>query len=362
MARAKPAVELVQDGDGWSVRGRSLDPGLLTSFGGRLATLLRVIVADGNVLGEGDLPDVIGDLDARDGEVRFQPSFPFEPGVRYRAILDLRPLGQSSQADVLVSEFSLPKAGAPAPAPEVIQVFPSADVLPENLLRFYVRFSRPMRRGHAAGNIEILGPDGRPAPDVLYRPPVELWDSSMTCLTVLLDPGRLKRGVGPNRALGPPLKPGGRYTLVVGASMRDVRGRELAEPFHKAFTVASAIRAPVTIEDWRISAPAAGSRAPLEATFPAPLDWAQLWRAIKVASDGGAPIGGRVDVDQSETRWRFTPDAAWRAGVHEIIVSPDLEDPCGNTPYAAFDGPCRGDDDIDRERAVRSMPFEVSAR
>jgi hypothetical protein len=72
-------------------------------------------------------------------------------------------------------EFSLPREPKIGPT-KVKHFFPSSDSLPENLLRFYVCFSNPMQRGRAAEHISLLGPDGRPAPDVLYRPPVELWD------------------------------------------------------------------------------------------------------------------------------------------------------------------------------------------
>jgi hypothetical protein len=238
-------------------------------------------------------------------------------------------------------------------------VFPSSDVLPENLLRFYVRFSRPMQRGRVEANIAVLGPDGSPAPDVLYRAPVELWDTSMTCLTILLDPGRLKRGVGPNRMLGPPLKVGERNILSVGSGMIDVQGRPLRQRFTKAFTVCEAVRAPIAIKDWKIAPPTADSRVPLELTFPTPLDWAGLWQGITVVSESGEQIGGRVGIGQDEARWHFTPDAAWRAGFYSIRISPGLEDACGNTPCGAFDGPLRSAEQISLETAARLVPFEV---
>ena len=109
--------------------------------------------------------------------------------------------------------------------------------------------------------------------------------------------------------------------------------------------------------------PTADSSDPLELTFPTPLDWAGLWHGITVVSEDGQQISGRVGIDQDETRWRFTPDAAWRAGPHSIRISPSLEDACGNTPYGAFDGPFRSAEQVALETAVRSIPFEVrSAR
>jgi hypothetical protein len=216
-----------------------------------------------------------------------------------------------------------------------------------------------MQRGRAEDNIEILGRDGRRAPDALYRAPVELWDSSMTCLTILLDPGRLKRGVGPNRMLGPPLRAGQRYTLVVGSGMIDVHGRPLREGFKKSFRVSQPIREAIAIEEWKILPPALGSYEPVELTFPRALDWAQLWHGITVASETGQPIRGRIDIDLGEMRWRFTPDAPWQAGAHSVCVAPGLEDVCGNTPCGPFDGPFRSADEVADEATIRSIPFVV---
>lgn len=357
----QPALTVERDpnGMGWCVSARNLPSDLVASVGTGLELVLRVMVADAGAADIDDLPDISGEREVASGEVRFIPDFPFEPGIRFRAILNLGALGKPGLTEVLTHEFSFPKE-APLTEPEVSQVIPSSDVLPENLLRFHVRFSRPMQRGRAGTNIAVLGPDGSTVPDVLYRAPVELWDTSMTCLTILLDPGRLKRGVGPNRTLGPPLKVGERYILTVGQGMIDVHGRPLRQRFTKAFTVCEAVRAPIAVEDWRIVPPTAESRDSLELTFPIALDWAGLWQGIIVASEGGEQISGRVSIDQNETLWRFTPDTAWRAGSHSIRISPGLEDACGNTPYGAFDGPFRSAEQVALETSVRSIAFEVS--
>ena len=352
-------IECDPSGKGWCVSARNVYPQLVACPSVRLQTLLRVKVANAGAQDYEDLPDISGGCELVGDRVCFIPDFPFETGISYRAILDLGALGQPGPAEVLVREFSFPRETVTEET-EVSHVYPSDYVLPENLLRFYVRFSNPMQRGRAE-RIELLGPDGRPAPDVLYRAPIELWDSNMTCLTILLDPGRLKRGVGPNRMLGPPLKVGERNILSVGSGMIDVQGRPLRQRFTKAFTVCEAVRAPIAIKDWRIAPPTADNRVPLELTFPTPLDWAGLWQGITVVSESGEQIGGRVGIGQDEARWHFTPDTAWRAGFYSIRISPGLEDACGNTPCGAFDGPLRSAEQISRETAVRLVPFEVKA-
>ncbi len=353
------AVELDPGGAGWCVSVQNLYPVLVAPLSGRMASLLRVKVAEAGGPDD-DPPDVLGDYEMLGDAVRFIPHFAFDCGVLFRAILDLRPLGRPGLTDVQTLEFSFSRDTRTAET-KVCHVFPSGDVLPANLLRFCVRFSSPMRRGRARHNIQIYGSDGELALDALYQAPVELWDRNMTCLTILLDPGRLKRGLGPNQMLGPPLKAGQRYTLAIGTGMMDVQGRPLCEPFYKSFSVSEAVRASIGIENWRLSPPAAGNHDPLELTFPRPLDWAQLWRAITVVSETGQPLSGCIDIGLGETRWRFTPDKPWQARAHSVRVAPGLEDICGNTSYGPFDGPIRSADEVALETAIRTIPFIVKA-
>jgi hypothetical protein len=323
---------------------RNLTPDLIAALDrsseARLQSVLRVSVTGSGAQGGDDLPPVLGRHQVLEDGVRFVPHFPFEPGVPFRATFDPAPLGRPEPSEALTLEFSLPQVTS-AERAHVQQLFPSGDCLPENLLRFYACFSHPMQRGWAEGNITVLGPDGRPAADVLYRPPVELWDRSMRCLTILLDPGRLKRGVGPNRALGPPLKAGEEYALVIGAGMVDSSGRRLSGGLRKPFQVTKPLREPIALERWRVRGPAAMSRDPLELVFPAPLDWAQLWHAISIASEEEHPIAGRIAIDQGERRWSFTPRSLWKPGSYQVRVAPDLEDVCGNNLLGAFDRPLR---------------------
>jgi prepilin-type N-terminal cleavage/methylation domain-containing protein len=234
------------------------------------------------------------------------------------------------------------------------------DSLPENLLRFYVCFSSSMQRGRAEEHIKLLGPDGEPVPDVLYRPPVELWDRSMRHLTILLDPGRLKRGVGPNRELGPPLKPGRAYTLAIDSEMVDLSGRPLREGFCKLFRVTEAVRHRIKVEEWKLVPPATKSFEPLAFVFPKPLDWALLHHSITIASNDGQRIDGWVAIGQGERRWSFTPTSPWEAGAYHIHIASSLEDVCGNTTLEAFEMTFRAARELVRDAAPKSISFHLT--
>jgi hypothetical protein len=312
-----------------------------TRPGDLLKSIFRVTVAQVPSPERDSLPDVSGRYLLFEDEVQFIPHFPFEKDVKYRASFDPRPLGAPLTAEPLMLEFLIPaKQTAPA-LTEVTHIFPSCDLLPGNLLRFYVCFSDSMQRGRALEEISLLDSDGQPVADALYRPPVELWDRTMRHLTVLLDPGRLKRWLGPNVELGPPLKAGQEYTLEIGSGMIDLHGRPLREHFRKHFLVGDAVRKHISVEHWKILPPVTGSRQALVLIFTSPLDWALLLQTITIGSADGSVIDGRVVVDECERRWSFTPTLPWAAGVYHIRVGSSLEDVCGNSITGAFDRPLR---------------------
>lgn len=306
-----------------------------------LKSVLRVIVAEVASPEGDDLPDVSGRYILYSDEIRFIPTFPFERDVKYRAIFDARPAGFLLTEKPVVLEFLTPADQKAAELTEVTRILPSCDLLPENLLRFYVCFSNSMQRGRAVDEISLLDSEGQPVVDALYRPPVELWDRSMRRLTVLLDPGRLKRWVGPNVALGPPLKAGQMYTLEIGPGMMDLNSRPLLQRFRKRFFAGDSVRGHVSVESWELRPPVMGSREPLVLLFRSPLDWALLQHTIAVRSPEGSLMTGEVVVGKCETRWSFTPASSWIEGKYRLDVGSGLEDVCGNSTTGAFDRPIR---------------------
>jgi hypothetical protein len=325
-----------------------------------LKSVFRVTVAQ-ELSPEADgLPDVSGRYLLLEDEVQFIPHFPFENNVKYRVNFDLRLVGASVSQEPLTLEFVIPSDQEACALTTVTHIFPSSDLLPENLLRFYVCFSNSMQRGRVLEEITLLDSDGQPVADGLYRPPVELWDRTMRHLTVLLDPGRLKRWVGPNVELGPPLRASQKYTLEVGSAMIDMYGRALRESFRKDFVVGDPVRERISVEDWKILPPVTGSREALVLMLPSPLDWTLLLQTITVESGDGSLIDGHVVVDQCESRWRFTPTSPWIAGQYHIRVGSSLEDVCGNTITGPFDRPLRKETNLVREINGSSLIFQLT--
>jgi hypothetical protein len=327
--------------------------------GGDMSALLRVHVVQDGASVDDDVPDVAGRHALIHDALRFDALMSFERNLCYRAIFDLRGLGVGRFAsDILILNFSIESTRKAEP-PEVLHVYPSCESLPENLLRFYIRFSNSMQRGYAAKEIVVLDADGATVPDVLYRAPVELWDREMRILTVLLDPGRLKRAVGPNRELGAPMKVGKTYGLAIGTGVLDSSGYGLRHSIVKRFNVTEAVRARVDLMSWSLALPATNTRQQLVLMFPSSLDWALLSNSVAVLSAEGCEVDGRIVIDESETRWAFTPAAAWTAGKYRVRVASGLEDVCGNNTLTAFDTAFCPDSEQWPDTASPTLGFEM---
>lgn len=270
--------------------------------------------------------------------VRFEPAFPLTPGVLYEAALDPAPLSIPPGAvpPRALATYRIPAAKA-GPGTRVTGIYPTASSLPENLLKFYLHFSGPMSRGHIYDHIRLVDRSGKAVELPFLEIDEELWDPTMTRLTLFLDPGRIKRGVRPLEEVGPSLEAGNRYTLIIGREWQDSSGHRLRGDFRKSFTVTAADREPPDPSRWTLTPPKAGSRGPLRLSFPEPLDHALLERRFKVLDAQGHELQGRVTVDSHEQRWGFIPSRAWNAGAHQVVFPKTLEDLAGNNVGKPFD-------------------------
>lgn len=222
-----------------------------------------------------------------------------------------------------------------APTPRMTGFAPSQAVIPANTLRLYLHFSEPMARGQLRKMVSIATADGIPVPRPFLSLDAELWDPTQTRATLLLDPGRIKQGVGPNVAGGAPLKQGQSYRLIVSPEMRSAEGIALGQPALVAFRVGPPERRAITPETWDVQPPLPGSHAPLSLAFDRIMDGGAALRLITLQGPNGRRVSGKITSDGGG--WTLRPDRPWQAGRYTLIVDPELEDVAGNTINAPFD-------------------------
>jgi len=206
-------------------------------------------------------------------------------------------------------------------------VTPSGPTVAENLLRIVVHLDRPLTAPLDMAHVALLDGAGAPVQDAFLDLPLS--DRSGRNATLLLHPGRIKSGVGPNVALGPALHSGQFVTLRID----DPR---MGAPVERRWQVVAPVRERVDPRTWTVQTAGRGSRQPLRVLLPAALD-AAATGLIAVQGPDGRRLSGAAELTAGEREWRFTPAHAWRAGTYLLRIHPRLEDPQGNRLCSAFE-------------------------
>ena len=244
--------------------------------------VLAIYVEEGDLVANIGLPPMLGVYSVEGGLLRFRPQFPLTPRLKYRAVFHPGQLpGEGRASDIAItSPFHVVGRGSNLTT-VVNGLYPSAAVLPENLLKFYIYFSAPMSRGRSYDHIHLQDESGKDVELPFLEIDEELWDPTMTRLTLFIDPGRIKRGVRPLEEIGPALQEGKRFTFLIDQEWMDAAGNPLQETFRRTFQVGPPDREPPDPAHWKIQPPKSNGRDPLTILFPEPMDYALAQRVIR---------------------------------------------------------------------------------
>ncbi len=277
------------------------------------------------------LPAVLGTYSVVDSELQFVSRFPLSNSVKYRVELSARLSGDQ------VPELVFAPRGKPLlPPPAVQAIYPTADVLPENLLKFYIHFTAPMSRGEAYKRIHLVH-EGVEVQDPFLELGEELWDVDQTRFTLFIHPGRIKRGVKPREDSGLPMTDGKEYSLQIDEAWLGADRQPLVAKYVKKFRVVAADEVQPNPVNWKIGTPKANTRQSVTLTFNESLDNAMLNRVLQVRDPAGKAIDGKVLVTEHETVWSFEPTQPWKRSSYAIEVATNLEDLTGNSIARPFE-------------------------
>jgi hypothetical protein len=209
-----------------------------------------------------------------------------------------------------------------------IHISPQAKVLPANTLRFYIHFPRPGEAHFDRDQLWLINEKGQVVPDPFLILSQELWSFDGRRLTVLMEPGRIKRGLGADPSHEPALVVGRTYSLVV---------RALGQTACHTFRVSDPVLKAIDETGWRIVIPTTESLDPVIVHFDRVMDAALCEDEIRVLTPFGEVVQTRVSVACDGTTMQFIPSQPWSAGVHSLVVSDRFEDVCGNRLGEALD-------------------------
>jgi len=195
-------------------------------------------------------------------------------------------------------------------------------------LRFYVQFSEPAEAVFDRAQLRLITATSALVPDAFLMLNEELWSPDGRRLTVLMEPGRIKRGMGSDLTHEPALVPGRSYRLEVATG---------GQVFFKVFGVLPPAMEPLLETQWHVSWPPAGSRQPLEVAFDRVMDNAIMADEVQVQGPDGVRLAGSQAMTDDSRRLVFRPVNRWEEADYRLVLSRRFEDVCGNRLGEALD-------------------------
>lgn len=278
-----------------------------------------------NEMEEYNLNAVQGRYTVQNDYLVFTPYFSFEKGLTYVARIN----APETELGFIYTDFIVGEK-ASVDAPSLLHIYPTSDELPENLLRFYFYFNTPMKRDQSLQHIHLVDADGNIDNHAFMEFKQELWSADGKRLTLLFDPGRIKRGVSTNLELGPALLEGKNYKIAISGTWQDVYGQELSVETTKEFVVGPAYREQIVIEEFVIQKPEVNSDDSLRILFDRLMDHALIQSMIRIEDENNNLLPGLWEASKEEKVAQFIPDSSWQKGTYRIVIDSRLEDIAGN--------------------------------
>ncbi len=282
----------------------------------------------------------------------FSPIYPFDLGITYT----VKYRSSLATEDFLIQSFIIGENQI-VTSPEVLNIYPTGEFLPENLLRFYIYFNNPMEKGYANTFIQLTNAKGDVDSNAFMEFKDELWSANGKRLTLLFDPGRIKQGVSTHSELGPPLLEGNNYKLTISASWQDVYGQKLSENTIKKIEAVHAYRDKINHNDWTILEPEANSKLPLEIHFDRMMDHALIRSMIRISKKDETSVCGFWDFSDHEHSAYFIPEENWVTGDYIITIDRNLEDITGNNLHGLMD--TFGKEKTQKSISDLKIPFNI---
>ena len=270
---------------------------------------------------------ILGDWSSDGSQFTFIPALPFTRGETYSI----------KNGDKVVYTFSF-EDDASDSATELKAIYPTSDSLPENLLKMYLVFSKPMQEiGNSLDYISVVDNTTNKEVSVFLELQTELWNQDHTVLTLWLDPGRVKTDLIPNKKLGLPLLNSHNYNISIDSTWKDAHGKPLIKPNSKTFTVRTRDSIKPDPKKWMMTLPNKDTKEALIINFKESMDYILARECLNIMDSENNKINGHFSLLKEERELHFYPSVEWKKGNYKIIIEPRLEDLAGNNLSHLFD-------------------------
>ncbi len=218
---------------------------------------------------------------------------------------------------------------------QVQNIFPRPRKLPENMLYFHITFTNPIAPKQGIfDKIYLLDAKGNRLKEVWKK--AEMYYKNGHGLSLLLHPGRVKRGMLSRKVLGPIFRRGQNYRLVISSKVKNIYGKPIGHTVHKDFTITSPDYEFVQAKTWSIQFPQKSKRG-LRLTFRESLDYASIRRGVIVMNEQNEAVAGEWRVEKNPRVYVFEPKEAWITQYYSVFFTGLLTDLSGNTLTRLFE-------------------------
>ncbi len=270
---------------------------------------------------------ILGDWSKAGDSVTFTPVLPFTIGQTYSI----------KNRDEVLYIFKIKSEEINTKA-ELLAIYPTSDSVPENLLKMYFVFSKPMQEiGNSLDYITVFDNTSNKEATVFLELQSELWNKEHTVLTLWLDPGRVKTDLIPNKELGLPIQKDHNYTVTINPDWKDAQGQTLFRTYTKTLSVGNRDDEKPTTENWSIKKPKKDSNEPLTIQFKEPIDYFLAIESFTVLDSEKNNITGTFSLTNKEYELLFHPKQRLKSGTYYLSVETRLEDLAGNNLNHLFD-------------------------
>ncbi len=268
---------------------------------------------------------IIGRTKITNTETRFTPKVPFDWNQAYTAIYNST-----------IEHFTI-ELPSDYKHLKVISVYPSSKLVPANILKWYVRFSKPVNEASIYDHLHFITKKGDTLSNATLFLKNPLISEQGKLLTIWVEPGRQKRELKPNQKLGTVFVPEKEYTLAISKTIKDQSGIPMNKSFQNTFMISEADRTKPNIKKWKLLPPKKNTRFHLEIQTNEILDYGSATHSFSILNNRNSRIEGQWELKNQDSSLVFSPNQSWESGTYKIIINPQLEDTAGNNLERLFD-------------------------
>jgi hypothetical protein len=242
------------------------------------------------------------------------------------------------------------------------QAFPSGALIPENLLRFHLRFAQPVNMVQPGHCVRLRDSTGELIAHPFVDLPQGLWSADAATLTILMHPGRIKHGLRSSVELGLALRADASYYLEIDTHAFTHRTPSGCWQTVHRFNAGPAINAAIDLRGWEVASPPAFTADSLRVRFDRPLDYLSVQTSLLVRDSKGQILDCSITTAADEAQALLTPRANWLPGAYQLLIHPEIEDAAGNRIAHAFEAQIQARGEDAGAGTGYQLPFTVRAR